>query len=177
MTVRTIPHVPAAPIVDPITQVERVGVIDVLRGFALFGILLVNMAAFKAPVFGGAGNAGLLDQAALWLIAFGFQTKFYVLFSFLFGYGLSVQMDRAAARGSPFCSPVPAPSAGAATARPRSRSCSITGDILVTYALLGVVVGAAAQKALEGLAAGRRISCGSHSLGARCVWVPYPSVT
>ncbi len=140
MTVQTIRHVPASPIADPITQVERVGVIDVLRGFALFGILLVNMAAFKAPVFGGAGNAGLLDQAALWLIAFGFQTKFYVLFSFLFGYGLSVQMDRAAARGSPFVPRFLRRLLGLLLLGLAHALLLYTGDILVTYALLGVVV-------------------------------------
>ncbi len=83
----------------PISRGERVPVIDVLRGFALFGILAVNMTAFRAPVFGEAGAAvSLPDRAATFLVAFLFEQKFYVLFSFLFGYGLSVQMARAAAR-------------------------------------------------------------------------------
>jgi uncharacterized protein len=40
---------------SPIPEAERVQAIDVLRGFALFGILVVNMVSFKAPVFGGTG--------------------------------------------------------------------------------------------------------------------------
>lgn len=124
----------------PITKKERIGVIDVLRGFALFGILMVNMAAFKAPVIGGAGNDGILDQAALWVIAFGFQTKFYVLFSFLFGYGLSVQMERAAARGTPFVPRFLRRLLGLLLLGLAHAMLLYTGDILVTYALLGVVL-------------------------------------
>lgn len=42
----------------PIDARERVAVLDVLRGFALFGILVVNMLAFRGTVFGDAGDAG-----------------------------------------------------------------------------------------------------------------------
>ncbi len=45
---------------------ERVLVIDVLRGFALLGILVVNVAAFRAPVFGEA-DGGVLDRVATFL--------------------------------------------------------------------------------------------------------------
>ena len=86
----------------PVAAAERIDVVDVLRGFALFGILVVNMAAFRAPVFGEGVGEGALDRGATFLIAFLFEQKFYVLFSFLFAYGLSVQMARAAARGAPF---------------------------------------------------------------------------
>ena len=62
---------------------------DVLRGFALFGIALVNVAFFAIdPVLGAAGpwlrGAGNTVAAFLvWALA---QGKFYLLFSFLFGY-------------------------------------------------------------------------------------------
>jgi uncharacterized protein len=104
------------------------------------GVLVVNMAPFKGSSFGSLRDAGILDITASWLIAFGFQTKFYVLFSFLFGYGLSVQMDRATARNAPF------------VARFLRRLLFLlllgllhalllfTGDILVTYALLGMIL-------------------------------------
>lgn len=81
----------------PIAAGERVAVIDVLCGFALLGILIVNMTAFKGSDFGSLQEASVTDRAAPYVVAFGFQTKFYVLFSFLFGYGLSVQMSRAQA--------------------------------------------------------------------------------
>lgn len=140
MMVQTTLHPPVAPNAEPITQAERVGVIDVLRGFALFGILMVNMAAFKAPVFGTSGDVGVFDQVALWLVAFGFQTKFYVLFSFLFGYGLSVQMNRAAASGTPFVPRFLRRLLGLLLLGVAHALLLFTSDILAGYALLGGVL-------------------------------------
>lgn len=140
MMVQTTLHPPVAPNAEPITQAERVGVIDVLRGFALFGILMVNMAAFKAPVFGTSGDVGVPDQVALWLVAFGFQTKFYVLFSFLFGYGLSVQMNRAAASGTPFVPRFLRRLLGLLLLGVAHALLLFTSDILAGYALLGGVL-------------------------------------
>ncbi|SFP72194.1 uncharacterized protein SAMN05421810_103205 [Amycolatopsis arida] len=37
-----------------------------------------------------------LDAVTRWLVAFGFEAKFYVLFGFLFGYGLALQLGRSA---------------------------------------------------------------------------------
>ena len=90
--------------VRPVAARERIATIDVLRGFALLGILLVNMAAFSHPVqleaLPGEGiNA--LDTAAAWFIRFAAEAKFYSLFSFLFGLGFTIQMTRAAERRVP----------------------------------------------------------------------------
>lgn len=75
---------------------KRIYALDALRGFALLGILVVNIAAFAYPMYLlGAPAATPLDQVAKWLVAFLGEVKFFVLFSFLFGYGLSVQMERA----------------------------------------------------------------------------------
>lgn len=124
----------------PTAAQERIAVIDVLRGFALFGILVVNMASFKGSGFGALGDASVLDRAATWLIAFGFQTKFYVLFSFLFGYGLSVQMTRAAARGNPVVPRFVRRLVFLLLLGLLHGLLLYTGDILVTYALLGVIL-------------------------------------
>ncbi|TGK07926.1 DUF418 domain-containing protein [Leptospira semungkisensis] len=75
---------------------KRIGFIDFLRGFALFGILVVNLPYFSKPMFLVASlheNSTLLDSIGSWIVAFFFESKFYVLFSFLFGYGFSMQMD------------------------------------------------------------------------------------
>ena len=40
---------PNASAVAPVQQAERIQIVDILRGFALFGILLVNMALFSYP--------------------------------------------------------------------------------------------------------------------------------
>lgn len=37
------------PVVAPVQQTERVQIVDILRGFALFGILFVNMIIFSHP--------------------------------------------------------------------------------------------------------------------------------
>ncbi|EQA44034.1 PF04235 family protein [Leptospira broomii serovar Hurstbridge str. 5399] len=74
---------------------NRIGFLDFLRGFALYGILVVNLPYFAKPMYlvGSAGeNTNLLDSIASWIVAFFFESKFYVLFSFLFGYGISVQI-------------------------------------------------------------------------------------
>lgn len=83
---------------------ERIEIVDILRGFALFGILLVNMAPFKAaagpPSFGADGP--LVDRLASLGILLLAQSKFFTLFSFLFGFGFAIQLLRAQARGVPF---------------------------------------------------------------------------
>jgi uncharacterized protein len=84
---------------------ERIAALDMLRGFALFGILLVNMldfsgSALRANTLGARGNE--LDQLVDAGIAFFAITKFYLLFSFLFGVGFAVQMRRMEASGRPF---------------------------------------------------------------------------
>ena len=68
--------------------------LDVLRGFALLGILVVNICSFASAYYGlGLGAPpfdGAVDRAVLGLVAWLFETKFYLLFSFLFGYSLSL---------------------------------------------------------------------------------------
>jgi len=61
---------------------------DVLRGFALLGILLVNLAFFSNGFEGVRGDAvdGVANQVAVMVMIALFQGKFYLLFSFLFGY-------------------------------------------------------------------------------------------
>jgi len=34
----------------PVQQAERIQIVDILRGFALFGILLVNVTIFSHPM-------------------------------------------------------------------------------------------------------------------------------
>ena len=120
--------------IGPVLRQERVEAIDILRGVAILGILIVNMQLFSTP-------EGLpVDGTAERLIYFFAQEKFKALFSFLFGLGLAVQMMRAEARGAHFL-PLYA-----------RRLCVLfligiahfllvwDGDILHDYALLGFVL-------------------------------------
>jgi uncharacterized protein len=87
----------------PVAAAERVDVLDVLRGFAVLGILLVNVESFIGHGFGVAGaeaaKGARFDGLASFALEFLIQGKFYCLFSFLFGVGFSVFIQRAAARG------------------------------------------------------------------------------
>jgi uncharacterized protein len=98
---------PATRTGEPVAASERIQTVDILRGFALLGILLVNMAFFKSvgfyAAFGSAPTAtGGIDQVARWFIQLFAEGKFYTLFSFLFGFGFAIQMLRAEARGERF---------------------------------------------------------------------------
>jgi uncharacterized protein len=124
----------------PLAVDERIDLLDILRGFALFGILVVNMAVFKSPLIGIEPPTDLFNRAAVWLIAFAFETKFYVLFSFLFGYGLSVQIDRAEARGVAIAPRYLRRLVGLFLLGIAHAFLLYIGDILVAYALIGVVL-------------------------------------
>jgi len=127
----------------PVEPGERVRLLDVLRGFALFGILVVNMELLKSAL-AGAGLPprfdGAADRATSWLISFAFESKFYVLFSFLFGYGLSVQMARAAAQGAPLVPRYLRRLGGLLLLGVAHALLLYTGDILIAYSLLGLLL-------------------------------------
>jgi uncharacterized protein len=75
----------------PVAANERIRTLDIMRGFALFGILLVN--------FYGAGATGLPDRVANFVLGFFVSGKFYPLFSFLFGLGFGIMLLRSLERG------------------------------------------------------------------------------
>lgn len=85
----------------PVPPAERIATIDVLRGFALFGVLLINMRNFDLT---GQVWTGTADRVALWFVLGLGDSKFWTIFSFLFGLGFSLQMQRAAAKGVHFAS-------------------------------------------------------------------------
>jgi len=118
--------------------------LDALRGFALLGILLVNIGAFASAFFGlGVGDpqfAGPLDRAVRWAVALLFETKFYLLFSFLFGYSFSLQMDSAERAGKAFVPRMRRRLLGLLLLGLAHAVLLYLGDILSTYALLGLVL-------------------------------------
>jgi uncharacterized protein len=74
---------------DPTTRLRSV---DTVRGFALFGVLLVNMYNFGAD---SPEWTGFLDHAfSTWMHSI-FETKSWRLFSLLFGFGFALQLARA----------------------------------------------------------------------------------
>ncbi len=94
----------AAPLpLVPVSPFERNVTIDVIRGFALLGILVVNMELFAHPMqqllFPLAPTVAPVDRVADWCVRFLAEGKFYSLFSFLFGLGFGMQLLRAGERG------------------------------------------------------------------------------
>lgn len=85
---------------------ERIYILDILRGFAVFGILAVNIMAFSLPnhdfsqMIINSESPKWYDQLALWFNEYFTEGKFYIIFSFLFGLGFSVQLSRAEAKES-----------------------------------------------------------------------------
>ncbi|SFC50558.1 uncharacterized protein SAMN05428997_107181 [Bosea sp. CRIB-10] len=128
----------------PTTAAGRDPAIDMIRGVALFGILVVNMPFFAMP-FGFGGDwwrtafPGALDRFAVFLIQALFEAKFILIFSFLFGYGAARQIE----------------SNGPERYRRRLLALGLlgiahalllfAGDILLAYALVGLILPLAAR--------------------------------
>lgn len=87
----------------PLPFNQRIGAMDVARGFALLGIFCVNIQCFALPLIyltspagGASGSAG---DTAWWLFVSTLcESKFYSLFSLLFGMGFIILTDRAHTR-------------------------------------------------------------------------------
>lgn len=88
----------------PVAAVERVAVLDVLRGFALYGVLLSNTVtwysgrAFLPRAELASLNEGI-NGVALYVIHILVESKAMTLLSFLFGLGFAVQLGRAEEQG------------------------------------------------------------------------------
>jgi uncharacterized protein len=84
---------------------ERIVSIDILRGFAIFGIFLVNMISFHSPILyinPLQWWEGRLDQITYILIDVLAQASFYPLFSLLFGYSFVWLREKANHQGLSF---------------------------------------------------------------------------
>ena len=94
----------AASLVAAAPPQDRFTEIDALRGFALFGILLANLPVWIGIPFAGERTAELLGGITLPQFAMVFNGvldgKFYTIFSFLFGLGFSLQIERLEWRGA-----------------------------------------------------------------------------
>ena len=93
------------PAVIPVRAEERINSVDVLRGFSLLGILLMNIVSFGLPfaaysdpsAYGGADGPNL----AFWLTnQVLFEGKMRAIFSMLFGASVVILTSRAEQRGA-----------------------------------------------------------------------------
>jgi uncharacterized protein len=121
---------------------DRIAVVDVLRAFALFGIVITHVEmGFLAglppdPQFDIHNSLDAFVAEAVRVLANG---KFFSIFSFLFGLSFAIQLDRARAKGAAF--------SGRFTWRLAIlfaigfvHGMFFNGDILTIYALLGLLL-------------------------------------
>ena len=123
---------------------DRIAKVDALRGFALLGILVVNSKAFASAYYGTSlvdpAFTSPLDQGLRWLVAWLFETKFYLMFSFLFGYSFTLQMQSAERAGEAFLPRILRRQAGLWLIGAAHAVLLFYGDILTTYAVLGLIL-------------------------------------
>ncbi|MGW4791307.1 DUF418 domain-containing protein [Nonomuraea sp. NPDC004297] len=138
----------------------RVHEIDVVRGFALAGILVANIGFFSHPGYAMNGAMTLPDGPVASVVTALVLTKFYIVFSFLFGYSFTLQTRSAE-------------QAGASVRARMVRRCLAlfaiglahgillwVGDILTLYAALGLIL-----LALRGLRPRTAVVIGSVIVG------------
>ncbi len=100
------PPAPAPAPFAPVAEGQRIEALDVVRGFALLGIFLMNIEWFNRPF--GAFNEGIpraatgLDWLATWFVNYFVAGKFWTIFSLLFGMGFAVMLVRAERAGREF---------------------------------------------------------------------------
>lgn len=129
----------------PVGSEERIGGLDTLRGFALLGILVMNIQSFSMPGLTYINPTMYGDFTGvnyfIWLLShIFFDMKMMNLFSLMFGAGIILLTDRCEAKGqSSFW--IHYRRMGILFGVGMIHAYAFWyGDILVTYALCGLVV-------------------------------------
>ncbi len=128
------------PLLRPAAPEERTVALDIVRGFALLGILIANLPIFSyfyslyEPLsFPGLTPTG---RAAEWVVRVFAEGSFYPLFSFLFGLGFALQLRKGDA-----VIPIYRRRLLVLLGIGLTHAIFVWyGDILVSYALLGLVL-------------------------------------
>src|SRR5215471_1490962 len=81
---------------SPTTGADRLNALDILRGFALFGMVLVHFhQRVEKP------GAGFVEGLVGWTVWVGVEEKAWGTFAVLFGVGFAVLLRRLDNRGAP----------------------------------------------------------------------------
>ncbi len=146
----------------------RAGEVDAIRGLALLGICVVNVPFLAQPLDRMLERPVGVDLVAQIAVEWLFQGKFFVLFSFLFGWGFAIQMAAAARAGVSGARRFTLRLLGLLLIGVAHATLVFFGDILVLYALLGLPLLAlrgASPRALACVAAAAMVV----GFGALCV--------
>lgn len=90
-------HPFAMRIAKPARAVARIKTLDILRGGALMGMIVVHFFRMALPAGGPEGRIG-------WFVSMAVETKAWATFALLFGMGFAILLRRVEARGAPFAS-------------------------------------------------------------------------
>ncbi|MGD7045244.1 DUF418 domain-containing protein [Jeotgalibacillus proteolyticus] len=129
--------------IQSVKQQNRIQSLDVMRGFSLIGIFIVNMMAFHSPIYyydpySWWGNS--IDQPVYWWIDVFVQASFYPIFTILFGYGLALQYRRLKEKEIAFY-PFALKRLGVLLVIGAFHAFIIwSGDILISYAVVGLLL-------------------------------------
>jgi len=130
---------PAVATLAPVAQDERMLSLDVVRGFALIGILMMNVEYFnRATAQLGSGMQRGLDGANFWVsyfVQYFVTGKFWTIFSLLFGMGFAIMLTRAERAGRSFLVPYMRRIAALALFGALHHIFLFAGDILFSYAV------------------------------------------
>ena len=136
---------PEAASLGPVTAGERIESIDVLRGFALLGILVINIEFFALPsgVYFDARLAGGLT--GIHLLTWQFSSTFFLqkmmgIFSMLFGAGVIILTGRAKGAGRSAAGPYYRRTLWLLVIALIHGYLVWYGDILFSYAMIGWVL-------------------------------------
>lgn len=112
--------------------------VDIIRMVALIGICLVNVPFMAMPmeeIFSLPNNTP--DRLATFLIEALFQLKFFLLFSFIFGWGMATQQNAAMHKGYSFNQRYLRRMIGLLLLGALHATLIFSGDILILYAVFG----------------------------------------
>jgi uncharacterized protein len=123
----------------PILSSKRVQLLDVLRGLAIFGMFTVNMTVDSVwPDTYRNSDLPSLDFVSLVFVDLFTKGKFITIFSFLYGIGFFVQMERASTRGINTTKFYLRRSTGLLIIGVLGLACTLNTWILVDYAIIGL---------------------------------------
>lgn len=81
--------------ITPTKNKKRIELLDVFRGFAVFGIFAVNIEIMNCTFLNEDSFSqqwtSFIDEASVRILQLFFYTKFFPIFSLLFGLGISLQ--------------------------------------------------------------------------------------
>ena len=87
---------PSTVALEPVAPSERIQALDLLRGWAMFGVLWSNLNDWYGTTEETTRFDRILSFSQEWLV----ESRFYTLLCFLFGIGFGIQLMRATERGT-----------------------------------------------------------------------------